>query len=255
MRIGVCTSAGNVQMVEDMGFDYVEPSVVGIAEMNDNDFARIVDMVGRSGIKCEAFNVLFPRHIKLTGSEVDMDEIKSYLEKAFGRISVLGAEVVVLGSGGSRRVPDDYSLDNGWKQLVEVTGAIGDVAARYDLAIAVEPLNRDETNIINSVEEGIKFVKDVGHPNIKLTADFYHMRRENEPMHILTEAGGYVAHLHIANSNGRVYPMKPAEDIYVAFFDALKKAGYQGRVSIEGGTKDLEKDGPIALSVLRDLLK
>ena len=75
------------------------------------------------------------------------------------------------------------------------------MAGRYGIIIAVEPLNRAETNIINSVEEGLKFVRDVDHANIKITADFYHMRRENEPMDVLIQAGKDIAHLHIANSN------------------------------------------------------
>ena len=60
MKIGVCTSAENIKIVEDIGFDYIEPSVVGIAEMKENEFERIVRMVDVSSIKCESFNVMFP---------------------------------------------------------------------------------------------------------------------------------------------------------------------------------------------------
>ena len=48
----------------------------------------------------------------------------------------------------------------------------------------------------------------------------------------MIQAGKDIAHLHIANSNGR-YIYGPSEDAYDAFFDALKKAGYQARVSVE----------------------
>jgi|CZCB01.1.fsa_nt_gi D-psicose/D-tagatose/L-ribulose 3-epimerase len=255
MKIGVCTSAENIKIVEDIGFDYIEPSVVGIAEMKENEFERIVRMVDVSSIKCESFNVMFPRYIKLAGPEVDMNEIESYLKEAFSRITVLGAKIVVLGSGGARRIPDGYNREDAWNQLVQAVRTIGDIAAGYGLTVAVEPLNKSETNIINSVEEGIGFVRDVQHSSIKLTADFYHMRKENDPMHILMEAGRYISHLHIANSDGRVYPLEPAEDAYDVFFNALQKTGYQDRISIEGGTKDIEKDGPVALSVLKGFLK
>ena len=255
MNIGICTSAENIKMVENMGFDYVESSVTGIVQLDHDEFDRIARQVDDSSIKCEAFNVLFPGHIKLTGPGVDIGEIQSYLERAFDRITLLGAKVVVFGSGGSRRIPDGFNREKAWNQLVEFARTIGDVAGRYGIIIAVEPLNRAETNIINSVEEGLKFVRDVDHANIKITADFYHMRRENEPMDVLIQAGKDIAHLHIANSNGRVYPMDPSEDAYDAFFDALKKAGYQARVSVEAGTRDIEKDGPAALSVLKYFLK
>ena len=100
MKIGVCTSAENIKIVEDIGFDYIEPSVVG-AEMKENEFERIVRMVDVL-YKCESFNVMFPRYIKLAGPEVDMNEIESYLKEAFSRITVLGAKIVVLGSGGAQ---------------------------------------------------------------------------------------------------------------------------------------------------------
>ncbi len=255
MKIGICTSLENIKKVEDMGFDYIEPAVVEINQLQKEKFQQVVQLVDGCSIKCEAFNVLFPGDIRLTGPEMDGKRIKEYLESAFARVSRLGAGVIVLGSGGARKIPNGWDREKAWVQLKEVAGIVGDAASRYNLTIAMEPLNTKETNILNSVEEGFKFAQEVKHPNIKLLADFYHMRKENETMDILVEAGSVLAHLHIANSNGRVYPLKRTEDIYYDFFSALKEAGYKYRVSIEASTKDIEKDGPIALKLLRELAK
>lgn len=255
MKIGVCTGVENIKKMEDIGFDYIEPSVVSIAKMNDEEFNAAMNLVDGSNIKCEAFNVLFPGDIRLTGPEVDEGGIKDYLERAFARVSRLGAKVIVFGSGGARKIPDGWSREEAWKQLVRIARIAGDVAAEYGLTIAMEPLNTSETNILNSVEEGLRFVTDVGHTHVKLLADFYHMRRENENMDVLVKAGSTIAHLHIANSNGRVCPLDRSEDVYDAFFQKLKEVGYQGRISIEAGIKDVDRDAPVGLNLLRELSK
>jgi len=135
MKIGVCTGVENIKKMEDIGFDYIEPSVVSIAKMNDEEFNAAMNLVDGSNIKCEAFNVLFPGNIRLTGPEVDEGGIKDYLERAFARVSRLGAKVIVFGSGGARKIPDGWSREEAWKQLVRIARIAGDVAAEYGLTI------------------------------------------------------------------------------------------------------------------------
>ncbi|MFO7296403.1 MAG: sugar phosphate isomerase/epimerase, partial [Clostridia bacterium] len=109
--------------------------------------------------------------------------------------------------------------------------------------------------VLNSVKEGVDFVRDVAHDHVKLLADFYHMRRENEDMDALLSASDHLVHLHIANSNGRVCPLERTEDIYDTFFERLKEIGYQGRISIEARIEDVDREAPIALALLRELSK
>jgi len=255
MKVGICTGIENIKKMEAIGFDYIEPSVVSIAKMSDEEFEAAVKLVQGSSIKCEAFNVLFPGNVRLTGPEVDEKAIEDYLKTAFSRVSQLGARVIVFGSGGARRIPDGWSREEGWKQLVRVARIAGDVAAEYGLTVAMEPLNTWETNILNSVGEGVDFVRDVNHSHVKLLADFYHMRRGNEDMDVLLGASLYLAHLHIANSNGRVCPLERTEDIYDIFFERLKEIGYRGRISIEAGVKDVDREGPVAIALLKELSK
>lgn len=51
-------------------------------------------------------------------------------------------------------------------------GTLGDVAAKYGITVVVEPLQTKETNLINTVAEGIEIVKKVDRPNVKCLADF-----------------------------------------------------------------------------------
>lgn len=253
MRFGLCAPVSSVKMANDMGYDYIEPSVTGIAAMDEEQFGQAVELVNDSPIKCEVCNVMFRPDVRLTGTGYDEEAIISYLDRAFNRIVQLGTEVVVLGSGGARRVPEDYDLEAGKKQFIHAARVVGDVAARYNLIITLEPLNRRETNIITTVKEGIEFAREIDHPNVKLLADFYHMRMEDEPMSILETAGDLIYHTHIAQGRERTYPLSREEDIYEEFFAALRNIGYDRRISIEGRTDDVSKDGPGALSLLRSL--
>ena len=63
-----------------------------------------------------------------------------------------------------------------------------------------------------------------------------------------------LVHGHIANGQGRTIPLDKYEDVYRGFFLILNSIGYRVRVSIEASTKDIKKEGPIALDLLRTLL-
>jgi sugar phosphate isomerase/epimerase len=55
----------------------------------------------------------------------------------------------------------------------------------------------------------------------------------------------------MANPQGRVFPLKFDEYDYAGFFEKLRQTGYDKRISVEAGTKDLGTEGPQAIAVLR----
>lgn len=253
MKIGICAPVGEIKNFEAIGFDYIEPSVVSIADLSNEDFSACKKLVDNSSIECEAFNVLFPGNFKLTGCEVNYDSINNYLINAFSRIALLGAKVVVFGSGAARKISENWSYESGYEQLSEVTKLVSSIAQNHDLKIAFEPLNKSETNTINNVPEAIKFISLTEMDNLGIVADFYHMRLEKESMNTLSNAPSKLFHAHIANSEGRTYPKQTDEDDYVNFFLNLKKIKYSGRISIEAKTTDIQKDSANSLKLLRTL--
>jgi sugar phosphate isomerase/epimerase len=164
---------------------------------------------------------------------------------------LLGVKVLVVGSGSGRKCPEDWPKEAAIEQFSQILFEIAEEAKKYDIIATVEPLNKKETNIINSVSEGLEFVKNINHQNLKLLADFYHMRIEQENMDILKDASQHLHHVHIANSNGRVYPLNKDEDDYETFFNMLRQIGYNGRVSIEAPSSDIKKEGAASLNLLR----
>jgi sugar phosphate isomerase/epimerase len=251
MKYGLCASLDNLELVEQLGFDYIECAVSSIAAYSDEEFEKILTTLKASSLRVERVNVLFPQSIHLIGPERDQKAIDAYLEKAFARVKALGGTLAVFGSGKSRAIPEAYAFRKGYAELVGVTKRIGEIAAGYGITIAIEPLNREETNCINSLKEGAMLQADAASDAVGLLADLYHMLRENEPIENITAVKD-LKHTHIALLEGRGYPLIKTKEVE-GFFAALKKTGYSGTMSIEGRTADMEHDAAKALDVLRSI--
>jgi sugar phosphate isomerase/epimerase len=251
MRFGLCTSPDNLALAERLGFDYIECALSSVAAYEDGEFDRVLAAVRASSLSVERVNVLFPGSIALIGPKADKKRIDDYLEAALPRAAALGATLVVFGSGGCRTFPAEYSFCRGYQELIQVTKRIGEIAARCGITIAIEPLNRQETNCINSLREGAMLQHDVGSDSVGLLADLYHMLRENESIESITLIKD-LRHTHIALLEGRGFPVKRTDEAE-RFFKALKAVAYRGTMSIEGSTENLEADAAQALKVLRSL--
>lgn len=237
------------------GFDYAEPALAPIAALDDAAFEALRRKAAASPIPVEASNNFVPAEIRLTGPEVDPERVRAYVERALGRAEALGVKLVVFGSGGARRVPEGFPRERAREQLKGFLRVCAGVITRrgYGMDIGVETLRRAETNILNTVAESLALVREVDHPRIRLTVDFYHLAEENDDPDVLLEAGARVAHLHFANPRGRVFPRDAGEEPrYAPFFIALRRIGYGGRISLEAGTADLERDARAGLRFLRE---
>jgi D-psicose/D-tagatose/L-ribulose 3-epimerase len=251
VRVGYCVGLKDVAAAKAAGFDYVELSTTEIATLSDADFEKAAADLKQTGISAPVTNLFLPRTLKVTGPEIDREQQMAYVRKAFARLSRLGTEIVVFGSGGARQVPDGFDKAEGWKQLVEFGQRVAPEAKAAGITIAIEPLRRQETNIVNSAREGLELVKAIGHPNFELMIDFYHLASEQEDPAIVLEADRHIRHLHVANPQGRVFPLSWNEFDYAPFFANLRKIGYDKRISVEGSTKDLPADAPRAIDLLR----
>jgi sugar phosphate isomerase/epimerase len=81
--------------------------------------------------------------------------------------------------------------------------------------------------------------------------DFYHLAVEKEDPSIVVRARDHLRHLHMANPQGRVFPLKWDEFDYAPFFAKLREIGYDKRISVEASTTDLATQGPQAIALLR----
>ena len=159
MRWGCCTTVDNVGLLENVGYDYIELSMVSLAD--DGQYERIEKAVEQSQLAVD-FNVFLPRHIKVVGPEIDQDEIRNYVGKVIPRAAALGGKVIVFGSGQSRWVPDGFSKDRARQQIIDFTKFLAEEVSRYGMEIGVEPLRSADCNLLGYVSEFVSWWKRLG---------------------------------------------------------------------------------------------
>ena len=235
MKFGICTNLSKAALLAPGTIDYVEIGVAGaIYPMTEEDLKKTLELSKSIKVPLEAANGFFPREIRLDGPDFEPEKVREYCKVVLEKAARLGIHTVVLGSGGARKMPDGADPAECLKQFEESLVISGDVAAQYGTTIVIEPLNRDETNLINSVAEGAVSARRVNHPNVKLLADLYHVAKENEPMANIVNNADILRHVHIARLQDRTAPEAGDGFDYAPFRDALKAAGYDLRISIEG---------------------
>jgi len=255
MLLGICGSPEIAPVVKAAGYDYLEINVSAhlIGEASDEEFAPNLKLIRECGLPCLAANVFVPGHLKLTGPEVDFERLTRYIQAVMVRAEQAGLQAIVFGSGGARKIPEGFERAQAYAQLIQFGQMVAPLAAQHGVKIAVEPLNRGETNILNSVAEGLQYVQDVNHPAFRLLVDAYHWAKENEPVADIVTAGPWLEHAHIATYPKRQAPGAEPCD-FAPFMQALKEAGYDKRLSIEGGWQDMATQAQPARQVLLDQL-
>ena len=251
MKLGICTEPETFQSAP-AGLDYLEVGVqnVLVPQEDQAKFRVSLEAVKACPVPVEAANCFLPASLKSTGPEVDQAALDAYVRTAMARANQVGIEIIVFGSGGSRRVPDGFDRAAATEQLAGHLKRWGAIAAECGVTIVVEPLRKEECNIITSVGEGADLVRRVGHVNVRLLADTYHMACDDDPSESIVEAGDLIAHVHCAEKQDRAAPGTHGEDLS-PYWRALMAAGYTGRVSVECRWDDLPRQAAGVLAALK----
>ena len=238
MRYAICSNdPAVIADAREAGFDYVEASVPSLVRPFDPEeaFEETLASYRAAGLPVESANLFLPRELRCTGPDAQpLDRLAEYAETVFRRLARAGVPVVVFGSGGARKLPDGWPRERADEQFVALLSRIGPLAENHGVTIAVEPLARVECNYLNTVDEGARIARASGSPAVGVVADCYHWARNGEPAETILAAKGVLVHAHLATMPSRKAPGVEPYD-FAPFFRALAAAGYDARVSIEGG--------------------
>ncbi|WP_108995048.1 sugar phosphate isomerase/epimerase family protein, partial [Paenibacillus agaridevorans] len=197
---GWCRGIEEAALLRDAGFDYIECALTALKLEDERAFREELPRYLDSPLPASAFNLFFPSDLKVVGPDVDEPRIERYIGLAAEALNRIGARISVLGSGRSRRVPDGWERDRAEEQFLRLLERIAGAFAGTGVVLAVEPLNRRECNLINSVADASRFAELVNRPEIRALADFYHMEEEKEPFQTLIDHKMWLAHIHLADT-------------------------------------------------------
>ena len=262
MKYGVCFGVDQPQQVKlakEAGFDYVECGFQSIVLDSEEQRAAFVNALHDNDIRCEAANCFLPGAMKVIGTDFRRQEMRDFIETGFRRGKEWGLQVVSFGSSGARRLPDEVSFGDGVRQLgLFLRDVVAPLAEKYDITVAVEPLNVLETNIIHTLNEGVMLAAFAGSKNISCLADVYHMQFVNDTNDDIRRLRGCIAHGHISNpkpvvpEHKRTFPKDKNEFDYAGFIAALEDAGCP-RCSIEARCFDFPSEVQMSGALLKSL--
>ncbi len=170
-----------------------------------------------------------------------------------------GVGVITVPLFGGPKTTDLYPWYSDIKKvekriLIEECRILGKYADDVGAYVILEPLNRYETHLLNTLEQAIEICDAVRREHVRLMADFFHMNIEEVDIPAsLRKAGGYIVHIHLADSN-RQLPRYGHTD-FRSGFKVLRDSGYRNFMALECGIPgDPNKTLPECVTYLKQLL-
>lgn len=219
-----------IRKVADMGYDGVE---IPFTDLDVLDGAATRKAREEAGMGLTACAVLVPGG-NLCGT--DPAERKAGLER-LKRVIDITAEMGGDAVGGPlyapvRELTGKARTDDEWKWAVEGLRAAAEHAAPAHITLAIEPLNRFETHVLNTAADGAKMARAVNHPNLKVQIDTFHSNiEEKDTAAAIRATDGLVGHFHASESDRGVPGTGQVR--WKECFAALRDIQYKGWVTIE----------------------
>ena len=219
----------NLLKIKRLGYDGVELAVRDPRLLDLDDLDRLLqgNALSVSAIGTgQAFGEegLSFTHEDATIRRRAVDRIKAHMDLG----THLDAAVIIGLIRGRRDA--DASIET---TEVRLTEALSECAGyRPDVRLAVEPINRYETDLLNSVDSALRFMDRLGLDNVGLLLDTFHMNiEEPDPLASIVTAKDRLFHFHVADSN-RWHPGAGHID-FRKVVETLGAVGYVGFVSAE----------------------
>ena len=162
---------------------------------------------------------------------VQMKSQLSVMSMIGGRLAMTPASYGMF----SRRLPpfeSPRSEAEDTQILVEAFGQLAAHAEAEGVVIALEPLNRYENHMINTLEQARVLCETIGSPHLGIAADTYHMNiEEADPLKAFLDSAAWLRHVQLSDSN-RLEPGAGHLD-WTATLQAIWAAGYAGELAYE----------------------
>lgn len=244
-KVGIVVPIEQDELAYSSGFRFICESARKMIAPSLSAEASASKRTQIKSAKCKVLscNLFFPGNIKIAGPQVNEQRVLSYADSVLHLASQAGIQYLVLGSGESRRLPNEYDQRIAKDNFVLLCKKLAKLARKHKIMIVLENLNSGETNFLNTLNQAADIVRRVDASSFKLNADIYHMMREAELPEEILSAGSLIAYCEVAEKQTRSLPGVAGDD-FKPYLTALRKINYQGFIFIEGNTKQPLVDLP-----------
>ena len=229
------------QRLQKYGYDGVE--LVGEPQRYDiQEVKRLCQEFGLSILSVLGWSI-WPLERDLAHPDPQMrQKALKYAAECVDLAVAVGAPLVVAIPASAGRTRPIGQPDSGkawkeaaareWDYAVESVKAAAAYAEERGVSIAVEPINRYESFLVNNVDQGLRFVQEVASAIVKLHLDTFHMNVEDkDPAEAVRKAGSLLINMHVSDSNRGAVGHGHTD--FKAIMQALKEIGYQGALTME----------------------
>ncbi|MDA1179380.1 MAG: sugar phosphate isomerase/epimerase [Planctomycetota bacterium] len=224
---------------KEWGFDTVE---IAIEDLGHIDPAYVKTKLDENGLACSSVAPCLGTDRDLRGSIESQRAGIRFMQSVLEYMAILDAPAltgVVYSTVGRTELVPPKERRQQWKTVTKNLREVCATAESLGRIVALEPVNRFETDFINTCDQGLQMIEDVGSSSLKLLLDTFHMNiEEKDPAAAIRRAGLHLGHFHACGCD-RGTPGSDHID-WKRITAALKSIRYRGDVVIESFTSDVK---------------
>jgi len=221
--------------IEIAPFSLVKQSV---EELSSKTRKGMAASMKEAGIQCAGLHWLLsppPAGLHFTSSDRSVREKTiSYLRKLIDFCGDLGGKVMVFGSPQGRSTEGKISVEEAQRNFIGGMAKIAEHARERGVKILIEALTRNQTDVINTLEEALRIIKELDHPAIQAMFDFHNTADEKLSLaELIDRYYPFIHHVHVMEMDGKYLGAGNGGADYLSAFQLLKDRGYDKWVSLE----------------------
>lgn len=240
-----------IDKVADFGFDLIE---ICVEDPSTIDTAAIATRLENARIEATVCGAFGPDRDLSADEPAKRENGLNYLARCVDIAADLGSPIVagpMYSATGKTRLLSKPEREAQWRRSIDSMKRASDHAYEKGVRLAVEPLNRFETDLLNTVAQGMDWLGRLGRDNVGLLIDTFHMNIEERSIpDAIRAAGDKAFHFH-GCSNDRGTPGKDHLP-WPAIAAALHEINYAGATVIEAFTPEVREIAR-AVSIWRPL--
>ena len=219
-----------IDRVKSYGMDFIE---IPLMRLDAFDGKAIRRRLQSTDLKAVTSTVLLTDHdITSDEAEIRANGI-SYLEQCVQAAHEIESDCLsgVIYSQHVKEACQRPTKEH-WNYSADALRRVAEYGAQMGVRIGLEPVNRYETYLVNTCEQALALKELIGHDNIGIHLDSYHMNIEEKDFYKATkQAGKDLLHYHFCE-NDRGIPCTGNVD-WDGIFKALGEIGYNGYAALE----------------------
>lgn len=219
----------SIRMAAALGYDGVEIAVRDPARVDAATLDRVVRDAGVAISAIGTGQAYLHDGLSLTSDDAGIRRRASERMAAHVRLAASFGAAVIVGLIRGRLAHDRATTD---QRLTAALEELLEHAARHNVMLLLEPINRYETDYLLTIEEALEIIRRIGSPLLGVLADTFHMNIEEASIEqALRRAGSRLGHVHVADSNRRAPGWGHLD--FAGILAVLKEVGYRGYLSAE----------------------